>query len=601
MKLGLFHKLLFTYLAVAIITVTTLGVAFNRLLTSYTIDAKQGELVKEGIQLNQIAAVYLTSRGDSRSLIVLLSLLDRFSGARVWVVDKTGLILLASQETGSAGGHNFSVQGLRLSAEETKQVLAGTTIRHTGQSPYFNELMLTVAVPVTTSGEPGTGEVLGAIFLNAPLTGATETAQQLLKYLFWAAGLAAVISTLLGVYLSRKISRPLREMRQAALVMAGGDYGVRIHAQSGDEVGELAMAFNNLAGGLEQSMDALREEKGKLDSILSGMYEGVIALDPEGKVIRINRAAEKILGVSEIETCGQVWWEILPFEELGELFQQTLGKGDVYTGVFTLGTQKIAASVSPLLSTEQELLGAVAVLQDISQAERVEQMRREFVANASHELRTPLTVIRGYNDALMEEVISDPEKRKSFHLVIREETIRLERLVRNLLDLSRLQSGKVDAELEPLDAKGVIVATVTKMTEAARARNIGINLQLPDSMPEVMGNEDWLTQLLIILMDNGINFSPPGGEITVKAIEKENGIWISVANQGKGIPEEHLPFIWERFYKVDKARTRSGTGTGLGLAIAREIVKLHQGNIWVESVPGEGTTFIFSLNNAQTA
>ncbi|MHB1128037.1 MAG: sensor histidine kinase, partial [Bacillota bacterium] len=377
MRWGLFHKLMFTYLAVAIITVTTLGVAFHRLLINYTIEAKQGELVKEGIQLNQIAASYLLSGQDRRSLIFLLSLLDRFSGARVWVVDKTGLILLASQDTGFARGHMFSVQGLRLGPEEIRLVLEGETVRQIGQNPYFNEQMLTVAVPVTTGGGPGTGEVLGAIFLNAPLTGTTETVKTLLKYLGWAALVAAVISTLLGVYLSRKISRPLREMRQAALAMAGGDYGSRIQVHSGDEVGELALAFNNMA----------------------------------------------------------------------------------------------------------------------SQAEQVEQMRREFVANASHELRTPLTVIRGYNDALMDEVISDPDKRNSYHLVIREETIRLERLVRDLLDLSRLQSGKVEAGMEPLDAKGVIVATAAKMAETAKARDTAIQLLLPDSMPETMGNEDWLTQL----------------------------------------------------------------------------------------------------------
>ncbi|KKM11110.1 hypothetical protein SY88_10280 [Clostridiales bacterium PH28_bin88] len=600
MRWGLFHKLMFTYLVVVLITVVTLGGAFYQLLTTYTINAKQEELVEEGLQLNQVTAGFLTGMTDKRSFSSLLAVLDRFTGARVWVVDKTGLIILASQEMGFARGRLYSFRGLRLDPEETRQVLAGNIVRLRGQSPRFNEPVLTVAVPVTTTGEPGTGEVLGAIFLNAPITGVTATAARLFHYLVWAALLAGVISTLLGVYLSRTISRPLREMRQAALAMSGGDYRTRIRAEGSDEVGELARAFNDLANGLEQSMEALHEEKGKLDSMLSSMSEGVVAVDREGKLMRLNPAAENLLGVSEAQASGLDWREVLPVRELVDLFQETLDKGQILTGTFELGAQKMAASVSPILTVQREVLGAVAVLKDISQAERLEQMRREFVANASHELRTPLTVIRGYNDALLEGVVTDPEKRKSYHLSIREETMRLERLVRNLLDLSRLQGGKVEVEMVPLDLKGVIEATATKMAGAARAREISIDMRLPDTLPQVIGNEDRLTQLLIILLDNAVQFSHPGGEVVIRAEEKQEEVWASIADQGVGIPTEHLPFIWERFYKVDKARTRSGTGTGLGLAIAREIVKLHQGNIWVESQPGKGTTFTFSLKTVKT-
>ncbi len=598
MKPGLFHKLMFTYLVIILITVVTLGGAFYRLLTTYTINAKYEQLVGEGIQLNQVTASYLMGMTDRRSFSSLLAVLDRFSGARVWVVDKTGLIILASQETGFAQGRMYSFRGLRLDPEETRQVLSGNIVRWMGKNPRFNETVLTVAVPVTTTGEPGTGEVLGAIFLNAPLTGVTATVTRLFHYLGWAALLAGVISTLLGVYLSRAISRPLREMRQAALAMAGGDYRTRIRSGGDDEVGELARAFNDLADGLEHSMEALHEEKGKLDSMLSSMSEGVVALDRESKLMRLNPAAEALLGLTEGQAAGQDWREVSPVQELADLFQNTLEKGIACAGSFTLGTQKIAVSVSPILSTQKEVLGAVAVLLDISQAERLEQMRREFLADASHELRTPLTVIRGYNDALMEGVVTDPEKRKSYHLSIREETMRLERLVRNLLDLSRLQSGKVEEEMVPLDIKGVLQSIAARMAGAAKARDISVELRLPDTLPQVIGNEDRLTQLLIILLDNAIQFSPPGGLVIVGAEEKLEEVWLSVTDQGVGIPAEHLPLIWERFYKVDKARTRSGTGTGLGLAIAREIVKLHRGNIWVESQPGQGATFTFTLKIA---
>lgn len=595
MRWGLFHKLMFTYLVVIIITVVTLGGAFHRLLTTYTINAKQEELVEEGIQLNQLVASYLTGRTDQRSFSFMLAVLDRFTGARVWVVDKTGLITLASQEMRFARGRTYFMRGLRLSPEETDQVLAGNIIRRIGQSTYFNEPVLAVAVPVTTTGQPGSGEVLGAVFLHAPVTGITATATRLFQYLVWAALLAGGISTLLGIYLSRTISRPLHEMRQAVLAMSRGNYRTRIGALGGDELGELARAFNGLADGLDKSMEALQEEKGKLDSMLSSMSEGVVALDREGKLIRLNPAAENLLGISQAGASGGDWWEVLPVQELVDLFKETLDKGAIQTGAFDLGGQKIAASVSPILSTQHEVLGAVAVLQDISQAERLEQMRREFLANASHELRTPLTVIRGYNDALMEGIVDAPEKRKSYHLSIRQETMRLERLVRDLLDLSRLQAGKEEIEMVPLDIKGVIAATATKMQAAVRARDISIRLGLPDVLPQVLGNEDRLTQLLIILLDNAVQFSPPGREVIVKAEKKEEEVWVSVVDHGVGIPAEDLPYIWERFYKVDKARTRSKSGTGLGLAIAREIVKLHQGDIWVESQHGRGSAFTFSL------
>lgn len=595
MKWGLFHKLMLTYLAVILITVFILGGAFHQLLVSYTLDAKADELEREGQQISQLATRHFLGDIDQRSLSFVLSVLDKFAGARVWVVDKTGLIRMASLEMNYADGRIRPTRGLRLQPGETQKVLSGNVVRHIGKSPYFNEPMLTVAVPITTAGDARRGEVLGAVFLNAPIIGVTASAVKLFRYLLWAALLAGLIAAGLGVYLSRTISRPLRKMKEAALSMANGNYCLRMPTEGNDEIGELAHAFNVLSDNLEKNIEALLGEKGKLDSMLSSMAEGVIALDREGKLIRLNPSAEQLLGIKEKDLLGADWSRISPSADLVEPFIKALENGASGSYTFSFATKKLAVSVSPIYGGEHEILGAVAVLQDVSEAERLEEMRREFVANASHELRTPLAIVKGYNDALLDGVVTDPETRENFHLAIRHEVTRLERLVKDLLDLSRLQSGKTELETVPLDISGIIKATANKMKGAALGRNVSVKLQLPDELPEVMGNEDRLTQLLIILLDNALQFSPEGGEIKIRAADKGKEVWVSVEDQGMGIPPEHLPYIWERFYKVDKARTRTDSGTGLGLAIAREIVKLHQGEIWVDSRVGYGTTFTFSL------
>jgi len=650
-KKSIFNKLLLTYLVIIIFTLAVLGLSLSQLLKSYFLNSKEAELINKSKQVADITSAYLLGQMDESTAQYILNTLDKFIDARVWVVDRTGLIRLTSygsldeeaasvQDTGAkrgatakitvkktaaystdgyemntgcpmdavgeekqlgktgTGRHRMMRRGSRVYAQDINPVLKGSVASSVGRSPYFDAPMVSVAVPILS---PRDGNILGAVFMHAPVKGVTATINKVYSHLVLGALLAALLVIPLGFYLSRTISRPLKEMNAAAIKMAGGDYSSRVKVQSDDEVGELAASFNYLAGQLEQTIDALHQEKSKLELTLTSMSDGVIAVDKRGTLTRINPAAESLLRLKEEDVEGLMICKVM--EDIGDgsllpVLEKTLVSGTGGTETFKLKDKTIRASVSPIQDAREKVIGAVVLLQDISEAEKLEQMRRDFIANVSHELRTPLTAIRGYNEALADGTAGDRKFRKKYHKIIRDEAVRLERLVNDLLDLSRLQSGKMEIEMEPLDLQGIIEGVVDKLRGEAKRRNVSLSANYPENLPPVLANEDRVTQLLIIFIDNAMNYTPSGGEIKVVAGEENEWVRVDVIDTGVGIPPEDLPLVWERFYKVDKARSRSSSGTGLGLAIAKQIAELHGGKVDVASEPGKGSKFSFLLKKA---
>lgn len=603
MKKSIFHKLLLTYLVVIIITLAVLGISLSQLLKNYFLSSKEAELINKSRQIAEIVSAYLLGQVDEKTVHYVLTTLDRFVDARVWVVDRTGLIRLTSnRERGLAregtGRQRMMRRGNRVFSKDIDPVLKGSVVSSIGKSPYFDVPMVSVAVPILS---PGEDNVLGAVFMHAPVRGVTATLNRVYGHLGLGALLAVLLVFPLGFYLSRTISRPLKKMNAAALKMAEGDYSSRVKVHSDDEVGELAGSFNYLAGQLDKTIDALHQEKSKLELMLISMSDGVVAVDKRCALIRVNPAAERLLNLKEENVEGLTACKVMKDIGAGGLLsmlEKTLTSGTGGAETFKLKNKTVRASVSPIKDAKENIIGAVILLQDISEAEKLEQMRRDFIANVSHELRTPLTAIRGYNEALADGTAGDGKYREKYHKIIREEAVRLERLVNDLLDLSRLQSGKMEIEMEPLDLGGIIEGVVDKLRGEAEHKNILLTADYPENLPPVLGDGDRITQLLIIFVDNAMNYTPDGGEIRVVAGEEDEWVRVDVADTGVGIPPEDLPLVWERFYKVDKARSRSRSGTGLGLAIAKQVVELHGGKVDVESEPGKGSTFSFFLKKA---
>ncbi|WP_438432305.1 HAMP domain-containing sensor histidine kinase [Gorillibacterium sp. sgz500922] len=412
-----------------------------------------------------------------------------------------------------------------------------------------------------------------------------------------------LLTTSFGFFLITRINRPLIELQKAAENIRTGDYKRRVVIHSRDEIGELGTTFNLMARQLDSTIRDLQLQKDNLASVLRSMADAVISFDTDGRIIFLNPNGEKLLAdwsryqsdEPEEEEAFEEPENVIP-GPLRPLFQSA-----------TEGTKEIAARLhvekevwsavmAPLYSGET-VRGAVVVMRDVTEEYRAEKMKTDFVANVSHELRTPLSMLQGYSEALVDDIPGTPEERKELAQVIYDESLRMGRLVRDLLDLSRLETGHMEMHFREIGAHQLLARMQRKF--AALCRDKGIELALaftPNAEIQIRGDEDRLEQVLTNLIDNAIRHTPSGAAIRLRSypalLKGEPALTLEVEDEGEGIPADDLPYVFERFYKADKARKRGSTGgTGLGLAIARNIAELHKGVIEVRSTLGKGTTF----------
>lgn len=431
MRKSVFNRLLLMNIAVIAAAMLVFALLLPRLISGHIYRQKEKELSARGAELALLAEDYFAGKLSGGNFGELLLSLDRSLGARIWVVDRDGLVVLAS----TGGPHSHHGRRLRLSEEQVGRFSRGekTVIRR--YQAEFGQDMLTVGVPIGSGG----AAPLGAVYLHAPVTGIDATVNSLLKYVLISGLAAAFLSTLAGYFFSRRFSRPLLEMARAAQGMGRGDYSSRVAVSSEDEIGQLAASLNALAGRLEKTVGALQRGKKKFESMVTGMREGVIGVNSAGELIYFNAAAREMLGLDPAAS-GRPVEQALSEAGLAATFRATLSTGKPETAAVRRGENTYSIQVSPVEDEAEEKPGAVGLVRDISEAERLERMRREFVANVSHELRTPLTVLRGYSEALLDGTAGDAERARYLE-TIRTEIERLNRLISDLLDLSRLQAG----------------------------------------------------------------------------------------------------------------------------------------------------------------
>lgn len=409
--------------------------------------------------------------------------------------------------------------------------------------------------------------------------------------------MTAAVTVLLAVVMAMKMTQvlinPIRRLTQVARRISEGEYGARISLGTHDELGELGNTLNTLSARLSNVIERLREERDKLELIISSIGEGIIAVDGNFEVTHKNQAFLELMELSDEELAPLEGTEALA--ALHALLEECMRTGARCKASWDNPSQrKIAATASPLFGERGANIGAVCLIQDVSEAERLEQLRRDYVANISHELRTPLTGIRGMVEPLMDGYIDTEEEKADCYRIIYQETLRLEKLVREMLDMSRLQDGRVTLEMEELELPGIIDAAVRRMKNMADEAKVDLTADTGGARLRCIGNEDRILQVLIIFIDNALSFTPSGGRVTVYAREEKGRVRVGVVDTGVGIEPKDLPFIWERFYKADKSRMRT-SGTGLGLAVAKLVVELMGGEIGVNTKVGEGSEFFFTL------
>ena len=436
----------------------------------------------------------------------------------------------------------------------------------------------------------------GVVRLALPLTAVRKAQEDLRLPLLFSALLSILAAVLLGWAAARGPAGRLEEMSRAASDIAEGRADSRVRAGGNDEVARLARSLNRMAEELERRLTLLSRERSQLRSVLDGMVEGVLLTDVEGTILLANRAFERIFDARP-PIAGRRPLEVARIPALQEILEEAR-KADVPFSreIAPSGTleKSILASLAPRRE-EGRFAGTVAVFHDVTELKRLENLRREFVANVSHELRTPLTAIRGYAETLRDGALQDPGRAQEFVRVIHRHAERLQELIDDLLDLSRVEQGKASLSLGPVPLRDLVTQVEAVIRPLALERKHTLTLDLPEDLPFPWADRGRLAQVLINLLDNAVKFTPDGGRISLSASVREGRVVLTVADSGIGIPPEEIDRIFERFYRVDRSRDRREGGTGLGLAIAKHLTLAMGGTSEVESLPGRGTTFRVSF------
>ena len=417
---------------------------------------------------------------------------------------------------------------------------------------------------------------------------------QIFGIMFQSLLLGIVISVLFGIILSKTIISPITSLTHKAKKISSGDFGSTINVISEDEIGKLTETFNDMSYELAQTLTAIQGENDKLETIFRYMTDGVVAFDEKGELIHINPAARKMLSIPEGE---QVKFEtVFTKDEISFGQVAFLSHGSTKELILNRDGKEIRAYLATL-NTDGKAGGVVSVLQDITEQRKLDLSRREFVANVSHELRTPLTTVKSYAETLKDFLDDDFDKDQfeSFLTVIEGETDRMTRLVRDLLILSKLDYGKNQLRKERFNLSKLLADVISKMKISADNKNQTLIYEPTNSISSFVGDKDRIEQVIINIISNAIKYTPEDGEIFVTSMCVYDTAYIKVKDTGIGIPRKDLSHIFERFYRVDKARARAQGGTGLGLAIAKEIVEAHDGTIEIHSVFTKGTEVIIKL------
>lgn len=469
---------------------------------------------------------------------------------------------------------------------EMQNVLKGETVENNDLQLLNGETAVAVGIPVSDAD----GNVTGGILLIKQIKRIQSAFNQLNNVLTGTILIILPVVMLLVAFSTNRVSRPIHEMSNAAIEMSKGRFDVRANEKASGEIGILARALNMLCDNLSQTIYQLQSEKRQLNQLLSSFADGVAAIDNIGCLTHYNPALMKMFGAVDVK----VPMDLVPDESVWEMFHSVYESREPVTMHYQMPNDRaLWISIVPVMADDGECTGVVGLFKDVTDLERLEKTRRDYVANVSHELRTPLTAVRGLLEPLSDGMIQEEETKQRYYKIMLKEVVRLSRLITDMLELSRLQSGTEHMEVSAVNLEDLLQDTKQSYQNEAAQRGIDLKLDAK-GVPYAMTDEDRVEQLLVILLDNAMHYTPKGGSITISATETTGDrILVTVTDTGCGIAENDLPHIFERFYKTDKSR-REG-GTGLGLSIAKQIIDKLGEEIYVESKLDEGTSFHFTL------
>ncbi|GAA4867225.1 cell wall metabolism sensor histidine kinase WalK [Paenibacillus vulneris] len=587
-------KIIIIYVLLILIAMQLIGVYFVRTLESYF---KNDFIESHNIQaalLTQWVEKYLndeTRQGDPKKNAEMNDVVNKLfanSGSEIQIIDQNGFVLTTSMVT------HQGIIGQKNTQPEVSRALQGIKDNQRMFTDFDGVRKMIITKPVASGVK-----VNGAVYIIASMEELYNTINRINQFLITGTIIALGLTAVLGIMLSATITSPIKAITRQATAVAEGRFNDKVPVLGKDEIGQLGQTFNYMMERLKDALSLNEEEKEKLASILTNMNDGLIATDDDGRVMVINRRAKQILQLSEDAAIGRPLPEVLGITiETMKEHQKAEDSTMMLQFYHEVEEEHLSVRVSftTVYSKEKGSASTIAMLQDVTDQEKLEESRREFVANVSHELRTPLTTIKSYLEALEDGALEEPKLAGKFVSVTRNETERMIRLVTDLLQLSRLDSKQAIISREITDVAEMLEEVVDRFSFQLEHRGIEIEMDVEPSVGEIMLDRDRIDQVLDNLVSNAIKYTPDGGHISIRAHRPDPKLLeINVQDNGIGIPKKDLNRIFERFYRVDKARSRSMGGTGLGLSIAREIVRAHGGTILLESDLEQGTKVTFTI------
>ena len=509
------------------------------------------------------------------------------------VLDSQGYIL------GTTNQSQQSVVGTRTTEADAQQVLLTNTVYAYNFTEHDTRYWKIVSPISSTSGN--SGNPLGIISVTTNIE-SRYTQVKDIGVIFVSSSLIAIVLVIIITFLiSQGITKPIAEMKKQTEKIAEGNYTGEVKIYSDDEIGQLGQAINDLSFKIKEAQESTESERQRLDSVLRHMSDGVIATDRRGRIVIMNTAALDILNLKSEKVIGIPLLSILPLDEKVTFRELLETQQERLIHLEEDGEDSIVQCEFSVIQRESGFIsGLVCVLTDVTEQQKIDRERRNFVSNVSHELRTPLTSIKSYTEALVDGAWENKEIAPGFLKVIETETDRMMRMITDLLNLSRMDQNRLGLEKEFINMNELVVHIVNRFemvlqSEPYREKNYRILTDITQRDLWVELDQDKITQVLDNIINNAIKYSPDGGRIIVRLMETHTDIIVSVSDEGLGIARKDIPHLFDRFYRVDKARSRAMGGSGLGLAIAQEVVQLHGGKIWVNSIENKGSTFFVSL------
>ena len=583
-------KLTLTLVIFVAVVILTAGLYLERSLEEFAVSSLEARLALVGRVLEPEAREVVAGGAPSGGL-AFVTRVAAATNLRVTLIAPDGHVAAESDRPMQV----WPAIDNHRDRPEVAAALAGRVGRDVRRSATMDVPQLYVAMPL---GAPD--RVAGVLRLSLPLNAVTDSHARLRRVMLAGGVVALLVALGIGLFVSGRVTRPVVEMQSIARQMSEGNLGVRAAVRSPDEIGALGRSLNVMAARLREKIDDLAQERVKVTGILDGMVEGVIAVDAHEHVVLMNERARAMLGVTTSRIESRPLLELVRNADLHELIREgrAAPAGSVVRRELALTTPAetvLQAHAVPLRLGPGDA-DAVVVLNDVTALRRLERVRTEFIANVSHELRTPLTAIHGYLETLLGGALEEPENARRFLDIVFRHTERLGRLLDDLTDLSNIELGRVRLRVAPLALGDVVESTLAIIRPRAEAGRVRLVADLPADLPLVEADRDRLAQILINVVDNAVKYTPPDGTVTVAAgAAPGRGIEVTVSDTGVGIPPADLPRITERFYRVDRARSRELGGTGLGLAIVKHLVLAHGGELRIDSRLGQGTTVAFTL------